>query len=116
MAKGGSKKGPPNHLKAWREFPMPGRGKLTQEELAAKVKTSKSVISELESSDRGLSHKWAAKLAPHLWILPGWLLDHDPRDMNTDVLSRWTQIPEEDRPQVLRILDTYVRKGNPPAR
>lgn len=95
---------------------MPGRGKFTQQELADKVGTTKSVISELESSDRGLSHKWAAKLAPHLWVKPGWLLDHDPHEMNTDVLERWTQIPVEDRPQVLRILDTYVRKGTPPAR
>lgn len=110
MAKTRDPERPKNFLKAWREFPMPGRGKLTQQQLADKVGTTKSVISLLESGDRRLSHKWAQRIAPHLWIQPGWLLDRDPEEISTDVLERWVLIPEERRPQALAVLDTFVKK------
>src|SRR5687768_13320117 len=70
-----------NHLKAWREF-----RRMTQEELAEKVGTTGSVISMLESGNRGLSDKWLRKLAPALNTSPGHLLDHDPNDLPTDII------------------------------
>lgn len=116
MVKSKKEDRPANYLQAWREFPMPGRGRLTQQQLADKVKTTKGVISLLESGGRGLSDKWAHKLAPALWIKPGWLLDHDPETISTDVLERWTDIPEESRPQALAALDIFTRKSKPRAR
>src|SRR5688500_12631095 len=76
-----------NHLKAWREH-----RKLTQEELADKAGTSKSVISDLENEKRGLSSKWLRRLAPILGTAPGHLLDHDPSETNADILDIWAGI------------------------
>lgn len=116
MAKRKKEPRPANYLQAWREFPMPGRGPLTQQQLADKVGTTKGVISLLETGGRGLSDKWAHRLAPALWIKPGWLLDHDPNEISTDVLERWTDIPPESQPQALAALDIFTRKSRPRAR
>lgn len=62
-----------NYLRVWREF-----RKMTQEQLADLVGTNKSVISLLENSERGLSDKWARRLAAALKTSPGFLLDHGP--------------------------------------
>lgn len=91
-----------NHLRAWREF-----RKLTQEELADKVGTTGNVISLLESGDRGLSHKWLLKLAPVLETTPGFLLDHDPNDLDSAFLEAAMAVPKESREQVLQILKTF---------
>lgn len=88
-----------NHLQAWRLF----RG-LTQADLAEKVGTTASVISLLENGDRTLSAKWLRKLAVPLGTSPGFLLDHHPNDLPTDVVEIWSQLPEHDRAYALRML------------
>jgi transcriptional regulator with XRE-family HTH domain len=93
---------PTHHLKAWREF-----RKLTQEELAEKVGTTGSVISMLESGNRGLSDKWLRKLAPALETTPGYLLDHDPHNLPTDIIDIWNHIDARDRPRALRVLESF---------
>lgn len=95
-----------NHLRAWREFRF-----MTQEELADAVGTAGNVIGLLESGERGLSQKWLSKLAPALGTTPGHLLDHDPRDLATDILDTWAAIPTEDRPKALAILQAFKRTG-----
>lgn len=103
-----AKRPPPerNHLKAWREFRQ-----LTQEQLGERIETTGAVISLLESGHRKLSPKWLRKLAPALGTSPGHLLDHDPNDLPTDILDLWATIPEENREQALKVLETFRRTG-----
>lgn len=91
-----------NHLKAWREF----RG-LTQKELGELAGTTGSVISLLEGGDRRLSDKWLRRLAPHLKINPGALLEHDPESLPTNILEVWADIPDERKDQAMEILQTF---------
>lgn len=100
------KNGGPNNLKAWREF-----RKLSQEALAAKVDTTGTVISMLESGDRGLSAKWLRKLAPALGIQPGHLLDHDPNDLPTDILEIWMTADPDQKRQLVDVAKALVRTG-----
>lgn len=107
MAKAKKKQAKPrNHLREWRKFRH-----LTQEQLAEKVGTDKSVISLLESSARGLSDKWAHRLAPLLGTSPGYLLDHDPANLPTGFIDLWNQIPEENRSQAMQILETFRKRA-----
>lgn len=96
------KNGGPNYLQAWRKF-----RRMSQEELAEAVGTTKAVISLLESGDRPLSAKWLRKFAPVLDTTPGFLLDHDPHELPADVIDIWNHIEERDRPRALRVLETF---------
>lgn len=91
-----------NHLKEWRKFRL-----LTQEELAARVDTTKAVISNLETGSRGLSDKWLRRLAPVLGTTPGFLLDYDPADLDTAFLEAALAVPKDRREQAMHILETF---------
>lgn len=93
----------PNQLKAWREF-----RRMTQEELAAKADTTASQISMLESGERGLTHKWALKLAPILKTNPGHLFDTDPLELDNDVHDIWINIDKRDRARALKVLRSFT--------
>lgn len=95
---------PTHHLRAWREF-----RKLTQEQLAERVGTTKGVISHLETEKRDLSLKWLLKLAPALNTKPGFLIDHDPSELDSDILEIWADVPEANRSQVRAIIKTFRR-------
>lgn len=95
-----------NHLRAWREF-----RRITQSELARRVGTTPPVISLLESGERQLSPKWLYRLAPALQTTPGHLMEHDPNDLPTDVLDIWIDVPEEDRPRVLKAIEAFKREA-----
>lgn len=95
-----------NHLRAWREF-----RELTQDELAAEVGTTGSVISLLESEGRGLSAKWLRKIAPALGTTPGYLLDHDPNDVDAAFIEAAQNVPSEERAKVLPILRAFGKTG-----
>lgn len=95
-----------NYLKAWREY----RG-LSQDELAEKVETTKSVISLLENEKRPLSSKWLRKLAEALETQPGHILDHDPNELPADIFDLWGSIAKTDRAQAARVLRSFVRTG-----
>lgn len=100
------KNGGPNYLQAWREFK-----RMSQEELAEKAGTTGSVISLLESGERGLSAKWLRRLAPALGTTPGMLLDHDPRELDSDVIDMWSHAPPHQRRQIAEITRTILRSG-----
>ena len=84
---------------------------MTQDELAAAVETNASVISLLESGARKLSPKWLRRLAPVLNTSPGYLLDYDPNDLPTSILDVWADIPDEQREQALKVLQSFRRTG-----
>lgn len=95
-----------NHLKAWREW-----AKLSQDELAERVGTTKSVISLLENGRRGLSDKWLRKFAEALDTTPGHILDLDPNEIDSDILEIWVKLSKNDRTQAARILRTFLKDG-----
>ncbi len=101
------KNGGPNHLRAWREH-----RKLTQGELAEKVGTNANMIGYLESGERGLSAKWLRRLADALSITPGHLLDHDPRELPTDILEIWMSADAGQRRQLAEVAQALVRTGS----
>lgn len=95
-------KRPGNNLRAWREFRS-----LTQQQLAEKIGTTAAVISLLENGQRGLTATWLNRLAPQLQVTPGFLLDHDPGDLTTDILEAWAKVPENRRVQALSALREF---------
>lgn len=97
------KNGGPNHLRAWREY-----RKLSQPRLAEMAGTTNAMIHYLESGERGLSLKWLRRLAPALQTTPGMILDHDPNDLDSDIIETWaTRSPEEKR-QIARVIDAIT--------
>lgn len=96
----------PNHVRAWREFRH-----LTQDELAEMAGCSRATIGHIESGARRLSDKWAHPIAKALNTSPGYLMDHDPNDLPTAILDVWAAIPEADRPQALKVLESFKGTG-----
>lgn len=88
-----------NYLAKWRLK----RG-LTQEELAVKAGTTKSVISLLESEQRPLSAKWLRLFADTLKTTPGRILDIDPDEVSAELLEAWDTMPQADRARAIRVL------------
>lgn len=96
-----------NYLRQWRE-----KAKLSQEELADKVGTTKSVISLLENEKRPLSSKWLRKLAEALNTTPGRILDINPEEAGADILDIWDHIGAKDRPTAVRVLRSLTGTDN----
>lgn len=97
---------PPHYLREWRIH----RG-LTVAQLADKLGTSKSTISDLETYKLQLSPKWLRRLAPVLDVQQGHMIDHDPGDLGSDIIDIWTRIPERDRESAARALRGFMRTG-----
>jgi transcriptional regulator with XRE-family HTH domain len=97
---------PPHYLREWRKF-----RRMTQDELAAAVGTSKSVISDLERVQLQLSPKWLHRLAPVLRTQPGYILDRDPESLDTDIIDIWAHIPDDDKATARRVLESFRRTG-----
>lgn len=96
----------PHYLKEWRKF----RG-MTQQELADALETSKSVISDMERGELQLSPKWLRRIAPILKTQPGHILDHDPAEIDNDIIDIWSHIDQRDRDQAIRVLRSFVKSG-----
>lgn len=103
-----SKKSPkPRHfLREWRQF-----HKMTLEDLAEAVGTTKGVISELELSKKGLSHKWLLRLAPALKTMPGMILDYHPADVDHEALDAFLRAGTGDKGEVLRVISVLHKKA-----
>lgn len=95
-----------NFLGSWRKH----RG-LSQEELAEKVGTTKSVVSLLENERRPLSSTWLRKFAAVLDTQPGHLLDVDPTELDNDIIDIWTRLDRRDRKQAAKVLRTFLKTG-----
>lgn len=96
----------PNFLRSWRLF----RG-LTQEQLAERVDTNANVIGYLESGERGLSAKWLRLLSAALDTTPGLLLDHDPNELDSDILEIWINASRRQKQQLSEVAKAIVRTG-----
>lgn len=101
-----NKNGGPNYLRAWRLF-----RKLTQEQLAEKVGTNANMIQYLETGERGLSAKWLRRLAPALDTTPGMILEHDPEELDSDVIDIWARAGERERRQIAEIAKAVLKTG-----
>lgn len=97
---------PPHFLREWRKH-----SRMTQQELADAIGTTKSVISDLERGELQLSPKWLRRLAPVLKTQPGHILDHDPETLDSDIIDIWAHIDDRDREQAIRVLRSFVRTG-----
>lgn len=96
------KNGGPNFLREWRTY-----RNLTQAELAAEVGTSTNMIQYLETGERGLSAKWLRKLADALDTTPGMLLEHDPAELDNDIVDIWATLSNRDKRQAAAIIRTF---------
>jgi transcriptional regulator with XRE-family HTH domain len=99
------KNGGPNYLKAWREF-----REMTQQELAEAVGTNSNMIGYLESGERGLSAKWLRRLAPALNTTSGMILDHDPNELDSDIIEIWAHADNKERQQLADVAKAVVKR------
>jgi transcriptional regulator with XRE-family HTH domain len=99
------KNGGPNYLRAWREF-----REMTQQELAEAVGTNSNMIGYLESGERGLSAKWLRRLAPALNTTSGMILDHDPAELDSDIIEIWAHANTTERQQLADVAKAVVKR------
>jgi len=100
------KNGGPNYLREWRTF-----RRLSQAALAERVGTNANMIQYLETGERGLSAKWLRKLAPALDTTPGMLLDHDPHEMDSDILEIWGNASAREKRQISEVARALLKTG-----
>lgn len=100
------KNGGPNYLREWRIF----RG-LTQQQLADAVDTNANMIQYLESGERGLSAKWLRRLAPVLNTTCGMILEHNPNDLDSDIIEIWATASNREKRQIADIAKAVLRNG-----
>ena len=93
---------PPNNLRSWREY-----NGFTIAQLAKKSGLGAQTITELESGASDLSSKLLNALAPALNTTPGYILDHDPDEIDPKFLDALRSIPKDRRVQALEILKTF---------
>ena len=84
------KNGGPNYLREWRVF-----RRLTQQ----------------ERGERGLSAKWLRRLAPALDTTPGMILDHNPEELDNDVVEIWATASHRDRRRMADVMRALVKTG-----
>lgn len=100
------KNGGPNHLRAWMKF-----RKVKGAVLAEKLDISAGMVSDLVNSNRGLSAKWLRRIAPILKTTPGLLLDHDPHDLDNDIIDIWVNADAQKRKQLSDVAKALVKTG-----
>lgn len=100
------KNGGPNYLREWRIF----RG-FTQQQLAEAVDTNANMIQYLESGERGLSAKWLRRLAPVLNTTSGMILEHDPNQLDSDIIEIWATASNREKRQIAEIAMAVLRTG-----
>lgn len=103
------KNGGPNYLRAWMEY-----RNIKGVELAKKLggNVTPGMVSDLVNSNRALSAKWLRRLADALDTTPGMLLDHDPSELDADIISFWTVATERQKRQLTDIARTLTGTDN----
>ena len=92
-----------NYLRAWIKF-----RKTTQAKLAAELGTSESVVSDLANGNRQLSPKWLRRISAILGTTPGFLLDNDPKDLDTAMLERVLALSEAGKAKTIKFIDDFL--------
>lgn len=100
------KNGGPNHLKAWMKF-----RKMSGTKLAAALDITPGMVSDLANSNRALSAKWLRRIAPALSATPGLLLDHDPFDLDSDIIEIWLKANDAQKKQISELAQVVVKTG-----
>lgn len=100
------KNGGANHLRAWRVF-----RNMTQQQLAEAIGTNANMIQYLESGERGLSAKWLRRLCGPLDTTPGMILDHDPNEIDGDILEIWATASNREKRQIAEVARALLKTG-----
>lgn len=100
------KNGGPNHLRAWMKF-RGVKGAHLAESLGGNV--TPGMVSDLVNSNRALSAKWLRRIAPHLRTTPGLLLDHDPFDLDEDMIDLWTKANDDQKHQIVDLAKVVIK-------
>lgn len=100
------KNGGPNHLKAWMRY-----RKVKGAHLAKALEITPGMVSDLVNSNRALSAKWLRRIAPVLDVTPGLLLDHDPYELDNDVIDIWVNASASERRQISDVAKALTRTG-----
>lgn len=100
------KNGGPNHLRAWMKF-----RKVKGAKMAEALDITPGMVSDLANSKRALSAKWLRRLAPALNTTPGLLLDHDPHDLDRDVIEMWVNADAAQRRTLKDVAQALIRTG-----
>lgn len=100
------KNGGPNHLKAWMKF-----RKMSGAKLAIALDITPGMVSDLANSNRALSAKWLRRIAPALATTPGLLLDHDPFELDSDIIEIWLKASEAQKKQISELAQVVVKTG-----
>ncbi len=95
---------PRNHLREWREH-----FGLTVAQLARKSGLGVQTIDELEAGGGDLPMKLLYVLADALGTTAGRIADHDPNDLDPQLIEAATAVPKDRRGQALEILKTFRR-------
>lgn len=104
MVESDDKNGGPNHLAAWMRF----RG-IKGAQLATMMKITPGMVSDLVNSNRALNAKWLRRFAAHLDTTPGMLLDHDPFDLDSDIIEIWIEANQAQRRTLADMAKVIVR-------
>lgn len=99
------KNGGPNHLRAWMQY-RGIKGVDLAERLGGNV--TPGMVSDLANSKRALSAKWLRRLADALETTPGMLLDHDPTELDNDIIDIWSRADLRVKRQISDIAKTLT--------
>lgn len=105
MADESDKNGGPNHLRAWMAY-RGMKGVDLAEKLGGNV--TPGMVSDLVNSNRALSAKWLRRIAPLLDTTPGMLLDHDPTEVDADIIELWSHASKRQQRQLIDLARVVV--------
>lgn len=95
----------PHYIKQWRKY----RG-LTQERLASRLDMNQGHLSQIENYKRGYNQGLLEAIADALSCVPADLIMRDPTKSEA-LWSIWEQVPDNQRTQVMEIIETFVHEG-----
>lgn len=77
--------------------------KITGAKLADTLGITPGMVSDLANSNRALNAKWLRRIAPALDTTPGMLLDHDPNELDNDIIDIWVNANSTERKQLIKM-------------
>jgi transcriptional regulator with XRE-family HTH domain len=92
-------------IRDWRKFRH-----LTLERVAERIGVTAGALSQLERGDVAYTQPMLEALADALSCDPADLITYSPQAVK-DLRTIWASIPEENREQALRVLQTFIRSG-----